>query len=170
MTPIRSIYYFDELKPFDKWTIGLYVVLSLGLSYYFLTELNVENKTDVIFMYGLGTHLVLYTFCYKSLRNLTVFFIWVLFGLLHLLIYLQLKDDITLQLFRGHSTTPLRNTIPLLLLYQVLRLLSLKKQGHELVVPNKISGTDMFHERRPTWIDFLLLISFWTLSIVLSIF
>jgi hypothetical protein len=168
MTLTRSVYHFDRLKPFDTWTIGLYVALSLGLTYYFSTELNVNHKAGAIFMYALGTHLVLYMFCYKSLRNLTVFFIWLLIGLLHLLIYFKLKGDTTLEMFRGHATVPLRNTVPLLIFYQVLRLVSLKIRGHELVVPNKISRTDMFNERQPTGVDFLLLLAFWTISIFLA--
>jgi hypothetical protein len=104
------------------------------------------------------------------LRNLTVFFIWVLIGLAHLLLYLKLKDDAALQMFRGHSTTPIRNTIFLLVLYQVLRLFSLKTRGYELVVPNKISRTDMFDERKPNWIDFALLFVYLTSAIVSSLY
>lgn len=94
-----STYYFERLNPFDKWTLGLYMLLTLGLSFYFVNELNVDTKADAVFMYGLGSHLTLYMFCYKSLRNLTVFAIWILFGLLHLWAYFNLKDDIALQMF-----------------------------------------------------------------------
>jgi hypothetical protein len=69
----ESIYYFDVLKPFDKWTIGLYITLSLGLSYYFVTEKSPENNADIIFMYGLGTQIILYMFCYRSLCKLPRF-------------------------------------------------------------------------------------------------
>ena len=164
-----SIYHFDRLNPFDKWTLGLYTLLTFGLSFYLVKELNADNKADAIFMYALGTHLTLYMFCYKSLRNLTVFAIWILFGLLHLLAYFKLKDDIALQMFKGHSTTPLRNTIPLLIFYQILRLVSLKTRGQELVVPNRISRTDMFNERHPTSTDFVYLFIFWTVSGILSV-
>lgn len=165
----ESTYYFERLNTFDKWTLGLYTLLTFGLSCYFVNELNVDTKASAIFMYGLGTHLTLYMFCYKSLRNLTVFAIWILFGLLHLLAYFNLQDDIALQMFNGYSTTPLRNTIPLLIFYQVLRLVSLKTRGQELVVPNKISRTDMFNERQPTWADFVYLFVFWTASGLLSL-
>ena len=164
-----STYYFEKLNPFDKWTLGLYTILTLGLSFFFANELNVDTKAGAVFMYGLGTHLTLYMFCYKSLRNLTVFIIWTLFGLLHLLVYIKLKDEIALQMFKGYSITPLRNTIPLLIFYQILRFVSLKTRGQELVVPNRISRTDMFNERQPTWIDFIYLIIFWTVSILLSL-
>ena len=164
-----STYYFERLNTFDKWTLGLYTLLTFGLSFYFVNELNVDNKADTIFMYGLGTHLTLYTFCYKSLRNLTVFAIWILFGLLHLLAYFMLKEDIALQMFKGHSATPLRNTIPLLIFYQLLRSVSLKTRGQELVVPNRISRTDMFNERQPTRADFVYLFTFWTVSGLLSL-
>lgn len=165
-----SIYHFDRLKSFDKWTIGLYLLLTVGLSFILVNEINVDTKATTIFIYALGTQLILYTFCYKSLRNLTVFVIWTLFGILHLFFYFKLKDDVTLQMFTGYSIIPLRNTIPLLIFYQLLRLVSIKIQGQELVVPNKISRMDMFKERQPTWVDFLLLLSFWTTAILLTHF
>ncbi len=79
-----------------------------------------ETKRDIIFGYGLMTQLFLYGFCFKSLRNMTVFLIWSAVGLFHLYLYIILKDDETLQMFRGHSSTPLRNTIVLLFIFQVL--------------------------------------------------
>jgi hypothetical protein len=153
---MKPIFYFDKLKPFDKWTLGLYIFLTLGLFYYFKSTENIASKRDVIYGYAMLTQLTLYGLCYKSLRNLTVFFAWVAIGLLHLCFYYSFKDDTTLQMFIGHSTTPLRNTVPLLILYQALRLISLKIQGQELVSPSRGFTTDIFDKRKVNWLDFVL--------------
>lgn len=63
-----------------------------------------------------------------------------------------------LQNAQGHSATGFRNTILLLLLFQVLRFISAKTQGQELVCPSKGSRTDIFDERKATFIDFVLFV------------
>lgn len=150
----RAIFYFEKLETFDKWSIGLYLLLTFGLFYYFGTASANENRSLVIFGYAFLTQFCLYIFCYKSLRNLTVFFIWIFIGLFHLYLYNILKDDATLQMFRGHSATPLRNTIPLLILFQIFRFLSAKIQNQELVAPSRWATTNLFNERRVNWLDF----------------
>jgi len=146
----KPIFYFKGLETFDKWAVGLYIVLTCALLYLFGTT---NAKNQIIFGYAFLTQLGLYIFCYRSLRNLTVYFIWIGIGFLHLYLYFILKDDQTLQMFRGHSSTPLRNTVSLLLLFQLLRFLSVKIQGQELVAPGKGSTTDLFDERKVNWLD-----------------
>ena len=74
-----------------------------------------------------------------------------------------------LQNVRGHSATGLRNTILLLLLFQVLRFISVSTQGQELVCPSKGSRTDLFDERKVTFIDFFLFVVYIGTSIILLI-
>ena len=74
----RPIFYFEGLKNFDKLSILLYLTITFGLLYYCWTTNDNGNKNSLIFGYGLLTQLFLYGYCYKSLRNLTVFFIWIL--------------------------------------------------------------------------------------------
>ncbi len=168
MTKTQSIFYFAKLKPFDKWTIGLYLILTFGLAYYFLSIENIEIKRNLIFGYALLSQLALYVFCYKSLRNLTVFIVWVFIGLFHLYLYYHLKDETTLQLLKGHSTTPLRNTISLLFIFQVLRFISLKVQHQELVSPSKGFTTDLFDERKVNWFDFILFLVYCGYAILMD--
>jgi len=151
----KPIFHFDKLKPFDLWTIGLYLLLTLGLYVNFKSTLNITSQPKVIFFYAIGTQLFLYMFCYKSLRNLTTLFIWIAIGFLHLYFYFNFKDDITLQMLRGHATTPLRNTIPLLVLQQVFRIVSIKIQNQEFVSPWRRSK-DLFDGREGTLLDFIL--------------
>ncbi|MCR9016839.1 hypothetical protein [Aquiflexum gelatinilyticum] len=154
----QPIFYFSKISSWDKVTIGLYIILSIFLWHYFGNAANNKIQRDILFGYSIGTQFFLYFFNYKSLRNLSVYFFWVGIGILHLFIYLELKDVEMLQNVRGHSATGLRNTIILLFLFQVLRFVSAKTQGQELVCPSKGSRTDFFDERRVTILDFILFV------------
>jgi hypothetical protein len=150
----KPIFYFEKSDTFDKWSIGLYSGFTLLLFYVF------EIEKDFIFGYALLTQLFLYIVCYRSLRNLTVYFLWIGIGLFHFYLYQIFKDDPTLQMLRGHAAMPLRNTIPLLLIFQILRFLSLKIQGQELVSPSKGSATDLFDERKVNWLDIVFFFTY----------
>lgn len=165
----QPIFYFEGLKAFDKWSMGLYILLTLILMYYFETTTDNSIRNSIIFGYALLTQFGLYVFCYRSLRNLTSFLFWLLIGLFHLYVYSILKDDQTLQMFRGHSATPLRNTVWLLILFQVLRFLSAKLQGQELVAPSKGATTDLFDERKVNWLDFTFFFIYMTCMVVFDI-
>lgn len=148
-------------------TIVLYLFLSIGLLYYFGNATNNKTQRDILLGYAFGTQFFLYFFNYKSLRNLTVYTFWVAIGIIHLYIYIQLKDNQTLLNVRGHSATGLRNTLILLFLFQVLRFISAKTQGQELVCPSKGSRTDLFDERKVTFVDFILFITYIGTTILL---
>ncbi|SOE23824.1 hypothetical protein SAMN06298216_4204 [Spirosomataceae bacterium TFI 002] len=153
----QPIFYFDKLKTWDKVTIALYVLLSAGLYYYFDNTTNTKTQRDILFGYAFSTQIFFYFFNYESLRNLSVYTFWVAIGFIHLYLYFQLKDNQALLNVRGHSATGLRNTLVLLLLFQVLRFISARTQGQELVCPSK-SRTDLFDDRQITFIDFILFV------------
>lgn len=83
--------------------------------------------------------------------------------------FFQLKDNPELQNPRGHSATGLRNTIILLLLFQILRIISLKIQKQELVAPTRGSATDLFDERKITFTDFFLFTIYFVATIILNV-
>ena len=152
----RLIFRFKKLKTWDKVTMGLYVLISFILWYYFDNVTSNKTRRDILFGYAFGTQFFFYSFNYKSLRNLLVYSFWIVIGLIHLFIYFQLKDVAMLQNVGGHAATGLRNTIILLLFFQVLRFISIKTQENELVCPSKYSRTDIFDDREVTVIDFIL--------------
>jgi hypothetical protein len=57
---------------------------------------------------------------------------------------------------RGHATFQLKNTLLLLIIYQVLRFLSLKIQKQEFVCPERGLKTDVLGERKPNLLDITL--------------
>ena len=163
----QSIFNFKKLNTWDKVTIGLYVLISLILWYYFENVTSNKTRRDILFSYSFGTQFFLYGLNYKSLRNLLVYIFWIVIGLIHLFIYFQLKDVAMFQRPGGHLATGLRNTIILLLFFQVLRFISLKTQGQELVCPSKYSKTDIFDDREVTQVDFFLFIVYIGATIIL---
>lgn len=152
----QSKFNFKKLNTWDKVTMVLYVLISIILWYYFENVTSNKTKRDVLFWYSFGTQFFLYAFNYKSLRNLLVYIFWIVIGLIHLFFYFQLKDVAMFQMPGGHIATGLRNTIFMLLFFQVLRFISLKTQGQELVCPSKYSRTDIFDDREVTQVDFFL--------------
>lgn len=121
-----------------------------------------DSKPDFLFTYAIGTQLGLYIFYYKALRNLSFYFVWFGYGAFHWLLTVFFMDnpaniDETI-------IKILKNTLPLLITFQVLRGLSLFVQNQELVSPNSSSLTSIHDNRRVNIVDFLL---FFTYIIIL---
>lgn len=167
----KPIFYFDKTTKWDKITILLYILLSIGLTVYYMNN-SLDNKLQrgILFGYAIGTHFFLYMFNYKSLRNLKVYFIWFAFGLIHLFIYFKLKDIDYLKYINGHAAIGLRNTVPLLIIFQILRFICAKTIGVELVAVSRGSATDLFEERKVTMIDFMAFAIYITSLIILLLY
>jgi hypothetical protein len=155
----QPIFYFEKLRLWDKVTIVLYLLLSAGMIIYYLQK-PVPERGDFPWSYAFLTQLCLYIFNYKSLRNMTVYCIWIGIGIGHIGMYLYLRD------LSGDAPKELRNTVILLLLFQVLRFISARTQGQELVCPGKY-GTDLFEERKVTLIDYILFVLYMSGAIFL---
>ncbi len=96
-----------------------------------------------------------------------VYLIWAIFGLLHFVGYLFLKDDPALEMVHRHSAVGLRNTLILLFIFQLLRLISVNFQHQEFVAVAR-SKTDTFDERRITIVDFLIFIIYFGVMLGLN--
>ena len=62
----KPIFYFDKTTKWDKITILLYILLSIGLTVYYMNN-SLDNKLQrgILFGYAIGTHFFLYMFNYK---------------------------------------------------------------------------------------------------------
>jgi hypothetical protein len=74
---------------------------------------------------------------------------------IHYFFYFQLKDNPDLQNVNGHASTGLRNTVVLLVLYQILRFLNIKIQNQEFVAPSKGGTTDIIEGRKINFVDYI---------------
>jgi len=164
----KQIFYFERLKKWDKISIISYFILTI-IIYYYLIKSDLITQNEIIFNYMFLTHFFIYFLNYKSLRNLSVYFIWILFSLIHLYTYYQidiLNTHYATEL--PHSIKTLKNTILLLFLFQILRFISAKIQNQELVCPTRIDTNDIFDNRKPTIIDWISLFIFFGTDIYLS--
>nr|WP_294794168.1 hypothetical protein [uncultured Mucilaginibacter sp.] len=89
---------------------------------------------------------------------MTYFLIWVIIASVHLLFYLHLENDATLQIDKGFFINGYMDTILLLMLFQILRFANLKIQHQELVVPSKAGKKDIYDERNVNFLDVLSLL------------
>ncbi len=150
----KPLLYFEKIK---IWEIGImifYVILSLEFMY-FLRLSKSETQNNYLSIYAIGGQFFMYTFLYKSLRNFKVYVFWLIIGFLHLCLYYLLKENASLICFHNNNITGLRNTIFLVMLFQLLRFISLKTQNQELVCIGK-SKTDIFDQREITKTDSIL--------------
>lgn len=143
----------SKLSNWNITTIICYVLLSFFLlSYVFM---NKTKQQDILFLYGLGTQLFLYSFQYRALRNFNYFLIWVIIGVIHFCAFLFLKNSPEYLFDQSHldAVNVLRSTLISLLLFQILRFLSLQIQNKELIMPAKNGGTDLYDNRKGTIFD-----------------
>jgi len=156
---------FINIKKFSGWdiiTISLYFALTI-----FLYLANFPSKVDWLFGYTLGTHLFLYFFNYKSLRNFAVWLIWLGFSFIHLYLYFQFVDLPELQIFGTSTANGLRFTWILLFVYQVLRFLSLKIRNLELVSLSR-GKKDIWDKRNITFFDVTLFFVYIIIMMILN--
>lgn len=145
----RPIFYFEKFKSWDIWTIVIYAVISAFVFF---------NK-DILSFYTIVTCIFIYLFNYKSLRNLSVYLVWLFFGIVQFCAYLYLKDDDSLIMIQGGSSAlGLRNIFILLIVFQILRIASLNIQHQELVAPVRGGAIDVFGERYLNWLDYVLFV------------
>lgn len=146
---------FIYFKQLTIWNIaGL--IGYLFVSFYLCFYVNVQDQDWLLFFYTWMTGFGLYGLGYRALRNMTFYLCWVAIAFAQLYVYFQIHNNPVFKpnaLHTINTANGLRNTIFLLIFYQVLRFISLKVQGKELVSLSRTSKTDLYDERNITNID-----------------
>lgn len=152
----RSFFYFEKIEIWEKWIIGVYFLFTLLICLCY-AWCSAEVKQDTLILYIIGPQLSFYLFLYKSLRNFKFYLFWFLAGIIHFVVYLLVTGDYYKQMSDHKELAPLefRNTIILLIFFQLLRWTSIKLQRKEFVMISR-TGKDLFDEREYTFVDFLL--------------
>ncbi|WP_316846370.1 hypothetical protein [Pedobacter psychrodurus] len=156
VTPKPFIYY-DSLKPWERVCMVLYAIITIGV---ILTLVFAEPGTEqtTIVMYIVLSQLGMYFGLYTSLRNFKAYILWLSFGVVHLILFLCFRGNPSIEMYRGNPTVGLLNTVILLMLFQLLRYLSLKFQHREFVAPAKGGGPDLFENKKVTFADFVIFV------------
>lgn len=153
----KPFIHYEPLKPWEITVIKIYAIITLCIASSSLI-LSAEGRQVAIIIYAGFTQLFSYVFLYVSLRNFKVYLIWFSFGVIHFILYLCFKADIELEMVNGNPSRLLINTLPLLLLFQLLRYFSMKAQRREFVVPAKGGGPDIIERKNVSGIDYLILL------------
>lgn len=164
----KKIFYFEPFRKYDIISITVYIILSLLIIYFYGSSNSFEMKKDLLFGYTICTSMFLYLFNYVSLRNLSIYFTWIVIAIIQFLFYLNLKDDPNLNNVNGHAAIGLRNILILLLFYQILRFVNIKIQNQEFVAPSKGSRTDLIERRSINIIDYISFILYIALFALLQ--
>lgn len=163
----KPFFYSEPLKLWDKWSIGSYalITLILGVMYSLQDE---SSKLNILLIYTISSQLFIIMFLYTSLRNFKAFLFWCLFGLIHFIVYFLIKDDIALQIGKSRPAGCLKITIPLLLLFQLFRYISITLRGRDFVMPAK--GKDLFEGKKVSALDYIIAMSYtmlWAASLII---
>jgi hypothetical protein len=151
----KPFLYSDQLKRGDIITIVIYVLFTLGV---FITYSlgSADTAKATLLAYIVTTQLGIYVFLYRALRNFKLYLIWCGFGILHIVMYFLFKGDHKLDMANGNPSSGLLNTIILLLLFQVLRFLSIRMQQREPVVSSGGDSDDNVDKVKPSVTDKIL--------------
>lgn len=131
-----------------------YIILSVEFLF-FLRLAKSETQNNYLAIYAVGGQFLLYGLLYKSLRNFKVYLFWLIISFSHLCLYFLLKENASVINFHNNNVIGLRNTIILIILFQILRFISLKVQNQELVCITR-SKTDVYDNRKITRTDSIL--------------
>jgi hypothetical protein len=153
----RPIFQFSKFRLSDIIIFILYFLITVVVSIYLIAPNAISDKVQLAFRYAFITHFSFYGLCTKSLRNMSVLLVWILFGLVHLCFFYYFKNVLELIHSDLKVLNILRNTIPILLFFQFLRFVSLKIQHQDLVLPNQ-SDTELNSERKTNFLDYILII------------
>ncbi len=148
----NPVFYFKGLTTAQKWSIGIYLIITFVLFFIF------ERDSEYILAYCVISQIGLYLFYYKALRNLTFYLLCLGIGGLHLVLFNLILADHQSTLTLIQYASNLRNTLPLLVLFQILRCLNLLIQDQELVSPQRSSFKDMHDKRYVMPTDYLFFV------------
>lgn len=156
----------DPLTNDDIYPIVTYIVSSAFFFSYTSSKLGTYQNDSGIWLYGIITQLLLYVYCYRTLRKRNSYLVWLCFALIHFGAYLLIYNSMSLKSQVGPGYTILRNTLPLLLVILLLRWISLKCQKKELIPVFRYA--DLYDNRKTTYVDLLLFAIYLFTMMVLS--
>lgn len=158
----KPFFYYEPLKLWEEIIIAVYAALTICffLKYQFG---HIESKAGVLLLYVMGTQFCLIFGLYTSIRNFRSYLIWLFFSLLHVAMYFIFRHNPKFKFWQGNPLTSLLITVAILLLYQILRILSLKIQQREFYTPGR--GYDWITGKKVSYTDYFLF-GIWFLTMV----
>lgn len=149
----KPFFYSEDLKDFDKAVIGLYAILSLIVLLVIVFG-EPEMKLKAVLLYVMPVQISIYLLLYVSLRNFKTYIIWFSFALFHIALFFIVSNILTAP---SRNSIPFTcfNTVLLLIVYQLLRYVSLKFQRREFLTISR-DGKDLILNKPISALDYLI--------------
>ncbi len=148
--------FLDTGKPkkTDLDLVIAYVILSVVL--FALTVFNptYQFNRNIVAGYSIVTDLSIYSIFYRGLRNRSLFLIWTVIGISHLIYFFVMRYEYSLHYTRGFAGSPLLFSLLLIYLFEILRFLSRRIVKLELETIF-FGGVSLFKERKLMWFDWV---------------
>lgn len=115
--------------------------------------------------------LILIGLLFRNLRNVKYFIVWTIIGLIQLLVYFVIKDNPDFLFPRGTGLSGLKSLLPVLIIFQILRQISLKVYNREMIISIRHFRMTMYEEednRDMTWIEVLFSLILLASAIIFS--
>lgn len=140
-----------------------YFILILSLSFIAIVSFETLGRIDLlrhnlptaVLICGLSIPLTLLFLNYVQLRNIKIYIMWLVVGVIMLVVYINFKDSAMLELKRGSAMKSFKSTFAFLVMFQVCRFLCVKTTGQEYITPSN-GTTDLFENRKPGVQDFII--------------
>jgi hypothetical protein len=124
-----------------------------------------------IFDYFLILPFILIFLLFRNLRNIKFYFFWFIFGLLQLLVYYNAKDNTDFFFARGTGLVSLKILLPVLIMFQILRQISLIVYKQEMILSLRHFRMSFYEEeenRNMTWMEVLFSLILYATAIIFN--
>jgi len=109
---------------------------------------------------------------FRNLRNIKYFIFWTIIGFGQLFVFLIEKDNLDFKYFNGTGLDGLKALLPVLILFQILRQISLKAYKREMIISIRQYRMTLYEEeekRNMTWIEVFFSIILFLSAIVFNV-
>jgi len=146
------------------------ICLLLWVCYNFnLVPLEIIKSCTFVYFFILP--LILISLLFRNLRNLKYYSFWIIIGLIQLLIYYCSKDNHDFFLARGTGLVSLKVLLPVLIMFQLLRQISLKVYKQEMIISIRHYRMNFYEEeekRNMTWMEVLFSLILFATTIIFN--
>jgi hypothetical protein len=163
-------------KPLSKIDISIVSIhlvacLTIWISYK-MNLLQFETLKEIIDIYFFMAPLLLIGIYFRKLRNFNFYIIWVIIGVTQLIGYLNLLEIDELNFYKGSALSSLIVLLPIILMFQLFRIIFLKTNKTEIIVSFmkfRRSRWDINEKRNTTLLEVIFSITLVIIAMLIMI-
>jgi hypothetical protein len=147
-----------KFRTLDWLSLIIHVLICLTLWFSYTYELfciDFIKKTTNGYFFVLP--IILLGVFYRNLRNLKYYVFWTIIGIIQVIVYFIARDNPDFLFPRMTGLNSLKALLPVLIIFQILRQMSLKVYKREIIISlhHRISMYEEEEKRKMTWMEVL---------------